>query len=175
MKEGAWTKAGLHLGHVHFLIDRAQDDQRTFLMHQATHCVVICLLAALPRNGKGARQTKIILKKVSNAARIGIIGHNRQRGGGEKILRDRAPQIPNGFDGGVLFLLDKRFRIQVQKLTQAAQELRGGINSDTALADTACPALHKARAQIPGTCRYSHRHSPDHAFQRHGPQAASPC
>ena len=118
-------------------------------MHKGTHCVIICLLAALPRYGKGAGQSKIVLKIVLNAACIGITGHNGERGGGEKILGHRAPQIPNGLNGGVFFLFDKRFRIQIQKLPQAAQKLRGGLNSDRGLEIGLVEQFTKPAAKFP--------------------------
>ena len=117
------AKSGLHFGQIHFLIDRTEHQQRFFLMHERTHRVIIGLLTALTGDCKGAGQAKVSFKIVLNAARIGVTGHNGERGGGEKILRHRAPEVPNGLNGGMLFLFDKRFRIQVQKSPPSCAEI----------------------------------------------------
>ena len=65
-----------------------------------------------------------------NAARMGFVGHHRKAGGGEKVLGDRAPQIPQGFQRGVTFAFDEGLWVQAQQFAEFAQELCGAVQAN---------------------------------------------
>ena len=67
---------------------------------------------------------------MSQAAGIGFSCHHTKTGCAEEILCHRAPQIPNGLQRGVLFLLNKRLGIEVKFVTQGAQKLGCAVQAD---------------------------------------------
>jgi hypothetical protein len=60
---------------------------------------------------------------MAHAAGIGLGGDDAEARGAEEVLGDRAPQVPDRLDRGVLFALDERLRIEAEQLAERAQEL----------------------------------------------------
>ena len=93
-------------------------------MQHLPHRIIVGFHATGAGHGKGAGKAKIAFKVFAHAAGIGFVGDNGERRRRIKILRHRPPQIPDGFDGGMLFPLDERLGVQPQQLAQLAQEFR---------------------------------------------------
>jgi hypothetical protein len=70
---------------------------------------------------------------MANAARVGLVGDHTKVGSAKKVLCDRAPQIPNRFDGAVLFSFDEGLWIEAQQFAQRAQEFSGAVQANRGL------------------------------------------
>ena len=135
-------------GQVHALVVRAEHHQRRLLAHELPHRGVVGLGAGDARHREVAGQAHLVFEEVPDAAGVGFARHDREAGGGEKILRHGAPQIPDGLQGGVLFALDERLGIQPQEVAQAAQELGRAVQADRRVQPGPLERLAQHRAEL---------------------------
>ena len=80
---------------------------------------------------EAAGQSEVV--ELANASRVGLVGDDSEARGGEEVLRDGAPQVPQRLDGRVLLTLDERFRIEIEKFAELAQERRRAVQTDRCL------------------------------------------
>ena len=97
-------------------------------------------------------------------AHVGVGGDDRERGRGEEVLGDAAPQVPDRLDRGVLLALDERLGVDAGELAQLAQEVGGREEPDRRLqvgpvqllaelaAELAVHADIDVRIREPGRC-----------------------
>ena len=67
---------------------------------------------------------------MANAACVGFVGYHTKVGGAKKVLGHRAPQIPDGLDGAVLFSFDEGLWIEAKQFAQRAQEFGGAVQAN---------------------------------------------
>mmetsp|Transcript_53735 Transcript_53735/g.126562 ORF Transcript_53735/g.126562 Transcript_53735/m.126562 type:complete len:240 (-) Transcript_53735:1002-1721(-) len=102
-------------------------------MHQRPDGGVVGLLPGLARHGEVAGQAQLVFEVVPHAAGVGFARDDAEAGGGEEVLRDRAPQVPHRLEGGVLFALDEGLGVQLQQPAQLAQKGGGAVQPDRRL------------------------------------------
>ena len=138
-RKTSWNKARFHhaatatLSKVDAFVVAAVQHQRCFFGDQFAHLCVIGFGACQAGYGKVAGQAHLDFQEMANTAGIGFVGHHTEVGGAKKVLRHRAPQVPDRLDGAVLFALDKRLGVQAQQLAQLAQKLGGAVQADRCL------------------------------------------
>ncbi len=112
------------------------------------HRRVVRLHPGAAGDGEGAGNAHLVFQEAPHAARVGVGRNDREAGGGEEILRDAAPQIPDRLDRGVLLALDERLGVEAGELAELAQEIRGGEQADRRLQIRAVKLLAQAAAEL---------------------------
>ena len=121
------------LGQVHALVVGTEEHQRRAGADGGTHRLVVGFHTRTAREREAARQPHLVFEEVAQAARVGLVGVDAEGGGAEEVLRDRAPQVPQRLDRGVLLALDERLGIDTGQFAQRAQEARGAVQADRRL------------------------------------------
>ena len=80
------TTAGF--SQIHAFVEAAEHDERRLVVHQLTDGFVVGLFAWLAGHREVAGQPHLVFEEVTQAARIGFIGHHREAGGAEEVLCD---------------------------------------------------------------------------------------
>ena len=140
---------GPGLGQVHALVEAAEEDQRRLLARGAAHGLVVGLGAGTAGDGEGAGHPQLIPQEALQAPDIGLGGDHGEAGGGEEVLGDRAPQVPDGPQGGAFFPLDEGLGVETQTLAQGAQETGGALHADGGLQPGFAEFLTEGAPKLP--------------------------